>query len=356
MTNRPSVSVAFACSVLSLAACGETSGAVLERIPEHQEVDAGNSSRPPGTPLRADVFVVRNAASVAIGDPCPRNNDPDLRDDDCFEFEFDDGNRIGFRTDTLEFVAPDDDRIQQAEQWVPFDLVVADEDYEAIRRNFEELSTILYQRSNNEIFLDVKIHSIDTAKTGFVRFQNERGIFLPASALEPSAHLVNRDTDFVMAVTGARDPEQRLTPKVQHCAGTVNDLEDGFAGAGYTWLTTECDYENSLIRHWLLQVTVALPQANDFNDAYMGYYPTCGNFDEDPLDWWPSPDECSVDPDAPRCGDNRCEGSDPDYIEHLLTAHWPRRSNFVGNHCDNGEQDFDETDVDVGGACAVFGR
>lgn len=357
MKNRPFVSVFGACVVLSLSACGETSGAVLERIPEHQAADGGDPSTRPGPPLRADVFVVKSVASYALGEPCNRNNDPDNRNDECFELVTDDGYRVGIRADSLEFALPSEtDRIEQATQKVPFTLVVDEDELDAIEWSFQDLSERLWDLSKGEIFLDLRFHRIDAVEKGLTRYKGERGFYLPPDALEQQGHSLSRDTDFIMTVTGARDPEQRLTPQVQHCAGTVTDLDDGIAGAGYTWMTTQCLNVNTLVRHWWLQVKAALP-ANGINDFYANEaYPTCGNAKEDPLNWWPHPDDCSVDPDAPTCNDNHCEGSDDDWVGHVLTAHWRHQRDFFGSHCGDGKRDYDESSVDVGGSCEILDR
>jgi hypothetical protein len=292
--------------------------------------------------------------TCAIGVPCNRNNDPDARGDGtCFELENGAGDRIGFRDDVI-FVAPGDERIQAAEQAQCFRLPIDTDLAAEVEDNFAELLNDVFSHSEGEILLDIETHDVPPMNSGFVKYENEWGIFLDASALRANASALSRETDFVFAVTGARDPTGGFSPIVEHCAGTIRDIEQGLAGAPYTWLTPECDGPESLLRHWMFQVAVALRDANDFNDLYDHDYPPCNETDRaDPADWWPSPDECSVDPDSPTCGENRCE--DDDFAGHILTAHWPRGRDFVGNHCANTERDFDETDVNVGGACSLLG-
>jgi len=338
-------------ALFALDACGETSGSVLERIP-----DAGTGpDAPPESELQIDYFIVRSVDTCAIGEPCSRN-EPDTRNGgECFEIEDGSGVRTAFRADTVQFVPPDDERVPNAQQRECFRLTIDDETSAAIDTSFEALRTRVFDLSGSEILLRLRRHDIPTMTAGFVRFENEFGIFLPAQALDVNA-LASRDTDFTYAITGARDPESGLAPQVEHCAGTNREIREGLAGAGYSWLTTECNETDTLLRHWMFQVTVALRDVNGFNDFYDRDYVPCGESREDPARWWPNPDECSRDPDAPTCGDDRCEGTDNDYVGHVLTDHWPRGREFVGNHCRNGRADFDETDVDVGGVCEVLGR
>jgi hypothetical protein len=337
---------------LAVAACGQSSGSVLERVPENGRGPDGRDG-PPETLLRMDVFIIRDIESCAIGDRCDRNDS--RGDDECFWFEDESGGEVGFRAEMVQFVSPDDSRV--TEDAFCFHLGMDDEEMDSLTSNLNELRDRIYSLSGREILLDWFPQPIDgTMRTGFVDYENEWGIFLEASALEGEASRLSRETDFVMAVSGRRDLATGLAPVLEHCVGTIHGLEDGLAGAAYTWLTTECDRQDTLLRHWMFQIGLALRGANRFNDRYDHDYPPCEEGDEDPEDWWPNPDECSVDPDAPTCGENRCEGTDDDYVGHVLTDHWPRNRDFVGNHCRNGRQDFDEDAVDTGGACALLPR
>jgi hypothetical protein len=332
-------------------ACGESSGSVLERVPDN---DRGSDSTdgPPETHLRMDVFFILDVESCAVGEPCDRNDDPDSRDGECFRFEDEFGTEISFRGDTVEFFTPDDPRVTT--DAFCFHLGMDDEDVRSLTDNLDDLRNRIYSLSDEEIVLDWFPHQITTMTTAYADYENEWGIFLEASALAGYASGLSRETDFVMAISGRRDLATGVAPVLEHCAGTIRDLEFGLGGAPYTWLTTECDRQDTLLRHWMFQIGVALRGANRFNDSYDRDYPPCGEAEQEPDDWWPSPDECSVDPDAPTCGENRCEGTDDDYVGHVLTDHWERGRDFVGNHCRNGRRDLDETDVDFGGACALL--
>jgi hypothetical protein len=331
---------------LLTAACGESAGSVLERIPE-RDGRPDPTDVPPETHLRMDVFVIRDISSCAIGERCGRSSD-----ENCFEFEDASGGRIGFRGDTLFFVRPDDQRVTQ--DAFCFHLGIDDETWGSLGTTFTEFRNRVFTSSGGEILLDVLPHPIESMMAAFVRYENEWGIFLETNELEQYASALTRETDFVMAINGARDLSTSFAPLVEHCAGTNRELEDGLAGAGYTWLTTECVGVNTMLRHWMFQIGVALRDGNRFNDFYDRDYPPCGEGSDEPYQWWPNPDECSVDPDAPTCGDDRCEGTDDDYVEHVLTDHWQRGRDFVGNRCRNGRADFDEIDVDVGGACELL--
>ena len=343
-------------ALFAVSACGESSGALLEPIPDEPP---GGTSVPPSTHLRADVFVLRDVATCAVGDSCNQ----DMRNGPCLELEGPNGNRVGFRLESVKFLPPDEFNPADYQQVQCFRLTIDDNAAANVADSFEELRNRIYRLSGTEIDLDVRLHEVGTMTAGFQRFQDENGIFLPTLPLDANVALASRDTDFTFAVTGERDSESGITPLVDHCAGTIRNLREGLAGAGYTWLTTDCDGPQSLLRHWMFQVLVALRDANGFEDRYLSAdgrghdYPGCGN-GANPSEWWPSPEDCSHDPDAPTCGDDRCEGTDDDYVSHVLHVHWPRQPKFVGNHCRNGRTDdnLNENGVDVGGVCDELSR
>jgi hypothetical protein len=200
------------------------------------------------------------------------------------------------------------------------------------------------------------VHTIPLIRGGLIRYETESGIFLPAWALDTAPSFASRKTDFTYAITGARDPYTGAVPRNEHCVGTVQGIEHGLAGAGYTWLTTECNRPELLTRAFMHQVRVFLRDVMHFNDYYDDYYfDDCNDPTPDPTEWWPSPNDCNRDPDSPTCGQNDCDDDERLFAEHVLTAHWPRRSPWVGNHCNNNRRDFDEDNVDTGGVCDLLG-
>jgi hypothetical protein len=337
-------------ALLVATACGQSSGSVLERIPDAPPSDG---VKPPSSDvqvLKLDYFIVNDLQSCAAGDPC--RNDPDMRSSDCIEFERDDGSRIGFRGDTVEFLPPDQVLAGYYAQVQCFSLTLDQRSIDEVDANFDALRSRIYSLSGTEILLDVRKHELGTVGARLVRYSNEAGgFFVPADTLDAAVPLASDDTAFTFAITGDRDPDQGLTPVLDYCGGSVRELEQGLAGAGYTWLTSGCTDIDGLVRHWLFQVLVERREVNGFDNRYSrDNYPACGAANADPTEWFPSPDDCSSDPDAPTCG-NRCDESDDAYLSHLLHAHWP--NDFVGNHCQNGREDttFGEVGVDTGGVC-----
>jgi hypothetical protein len=347
MTGARLRSVAAPLALFAATACGESSGAVLERIPDSPP---GDPAKPPSSDvqvLKLDYFVVRDIQSCAVGEPCSRN-DPY----DCIEFERDDASRIGFRGDTIDFLPPDQVDPAFYPQVLCFRLTLDDRSVGEVDATFDELRNRIYTLSGTELLLDLRKHELGPLTAGFARYSNEAGgFFVPPGVLDVATSLASNDTAFTFAITGDRDSEQGITPVLDYCGGTVRELKDGLAGAGYTWLTPACAGLDGLVRHWLFQVLVARRDVNGFDNRYTrDNYPSCGQATADPSEWFPSPDDCSSDPDAPTCG-NRCDESDDAYVSHVLRAHFP--PGFVGNHCQNEREDptLGEVGVDTGGVC-----
>ena len=84
-------------------------------------------------------------------------------------------------------------------------------------------------------------------------------------------------------------------------------------------------------------------------------YPACGRGDPDPRQWFPGPEDCTTDPDAPACGLTNCP-DEGEFFAHIVSAHWPRTAPYNGNYCADGRMDYDETGIDSGGVCDLIGR
>lgn len=340
-TRLPSLLAAAVAAVISAGGCGGTSGKVLENV---------DNAAPPGSNLRVDVFLIRSVSTCAIGNPCLS---PDSQ---CFFLADDSGPVITFASEGLRFVPPGDPLIPFANQVECFRLTLDDD---ALARAIDLTTGLrrrIFQDSGGEINLEIRLHQIPFLDAGFDRFA--LGLFLDPQWLEPDGlPEVNRDTDFVFSITGSRDPDRGLMPRMDHCAGTNRIGRDLLGASTYSWLAMSpgCDGSFSILRNWMIQLYFAQRDVGNLPDLYNRAYPTCGNGDLVPTSWFPGYDDCTRDPDAPSCGQAAC----PDiqaYWRHILTKHWHRGRPFNGNYCADGRLDFDETSVDSGGVCDVIGQ
>jgi hypothetical protein len=328
-----------------LAACGSSSGPVLEKVKE-----------PPGSTLRVDVLIPHEVRSCAIGEVCRFADQSE-----CFTLSDASGPRLSFRPDAVWFVPPDSPDIAQAPQSGCFRLVIDTDTRAAVESAFNQLRQQAFQMSDGEVLLDLRLHDFASIDAGFKYY--DTGIFLQPAALEQVGFpVISRETDYVFSITGLPDLSSGFAPEIDACAGTNWQAQGAFGGTGYTWVSARCTTSSQLLWHFLAQTYFELRDVVHFQDVYRGNYPSCGRAAADPRDWFPRVMfDCPVDPDSPTCGSSATCGTSQgigSFVRHILAEHWPKSVEFVGNHCGNGIEDgnFGEVGVDTGGDCDLIGR
>jgi hypothetical protein len=131
-------------------------------------------------------------------------------------------------------------------------------------------------------------------------------------------------------------------------------------GTGYSWVPNE---DALVILHeWEHQFTGAMRHLLQFESIYTNEdafperaYPPCGMGDPDIFKWFPDSHDWGMDPDSPWCGTTggtRVGISELHLFAHYdaSLSHYPL-ARFTGNHCDDGVQDFGESDIDKGSDC-----
>jgi hypothetical protein len=323
------------------AGCGGSSAKVLERI---------DNPTPPGSNLRMDVLVVRALSTCATGNPCT-SADPSR----CWYVADDAGGRMSFDPATVSLLAPGDPQIAAAAQSKCFRVTIDDAQAATVSDLVNGLRTRVFQLTGGDINLEVRMHDIPAVDAAFTTYS--AGPFLPPAALEAAGlGYVNRDTDFAFAITGARDPDAGLTPKMDPCAGT-NWIEQGpFGGSTFTWLalTDACARAGIVMRAWLVQFYFGMRDVTGWGSTATTLA-ACGRGGTDPTRWFPWVEDCTSDPDVTSCGAAACPDYDA-FDAHILSTHWTRGRAFNGNYCADGRMDYDETGVDTGGRCDRLGR
>jgi hypothetical protein len=320
--------------------CGSTSGPVLERI---------EPRKPPEFTERLELFVVTSVSACAVGRAC-MSADPSA----CFSVSSA-GDATYFDPGSVEFVPPDDPRVQSAPRSACFELDLAPSDRTAAEQKFDDLRDNVYELSGGAINLDLRVHEVAPDPGQFKVFEGGTGIFLQPQTLETlGLPLLSPDSDFVFAVTGENNDATGALPKVNPCAGTNWLAQGSLGGSAYTWASTSCLVAPQLRWHFLYQAFFGVRDVMYLADPYSGTYPSCGQGDPDPQRWFPRPSECASDPDSPSCGQANCD--ETAFAAHVLTAHWPAPPGLIGNHCRNGRTDYDETASDRGGVCDALGR
>lgn len=325
--------------VLSLGAwaCGNTSEPVIERVAPRV---------PPAFTHRVDVFLVTGVGACAIGSPCVAA-DPTR----CF-YVRSEAETSYFEPGSFEFAPASDPRVESATQAACFQLDLDVEGQELAAQSFRDLRNAVFQLSQGNVNLDVRLHVVTPSGGDFMSWGSD-GIFLqPTSLSGVGLPLMNRDSDFTFAVTGESSSLSSL-PKIDPCGGTNWQLRGGLGGAAYTWLSTSCLAPDTIQWHLLYQAAFAMRDVIGLATPEVDGYPGCGQSVDDPKQWFPRPSDCSSDPDAPSCGDVRCDGEA--FAAHIFEAHWPTGAGLIGNHCRNGRKDYDEVAADTGGVCDELG-
>jgi len=343
VTARLGTAVATVAVLLGAAGagCGGTSAKVLERI---------DPSSPPGSNLRLDVLLVRSLSTCAVGDPCA------LADtSQCYTVTDASGGGLAFDPATVELLSPSDPRVGTAAQAQCFDLTLADSDVATANDLISGLRTRVFQLTNGDLNLDVHTHDLAPLAASFTSFS--AGLFLEPPALEAAGLAdVDRDTDFVFAITGYRDPARGLAPQLGPCAGTNWIQQGAFGGSTFTWVAVNeaCARSAMFMYGWLAQLYFGLRDVSRPDGVAIGTRAACGQGGPEPTRWFPFVDDCTTDPDATTCGAPTCPDTDA-FLSHVLATHWKRGQPFNGNYCADGRMDYDETGVDSGGACDLIG-
>jgi hypothetical protein len=257
------------------------------------------------------------------------------------------------------------------------DITLTDEEIAAIESNMDLMREQVYEWSGGSLDLQMEYTVLPDIFTGFVAPELVIGPFEIDDELLND--YVKPGTDFVYAVSGAYDRAQDLRLGYW-CGSSYGELN--IRGANYAYIQYNHEACNSvtidgqtvyepLIHEWMHGLDWALYNIDSVSDRYQwnnpdwvnwkhGFWPACGSGAPDPLDWFPSVDLCEWDPDWMDCNNVASAGiclnagevdGSISWYEHVISAHYPRDLQFVGNTCQDGKQDFSETGVDSGGPC-----
>jgi hypothetical protein len=189
---------------------------------------------------------------------------------------------------------------------------------------------------------------------------------------------VTTETDFVYVVSGVYDRAQGLNLSYA-CGGSYGEMSihgAGYANIQYNDICNSVTIDGQqvyepLIHEWMHNLDWALYEINQVPDLYQqagpdwanwkhASWPACGKGADDPTSWFPSVDFCEWDPDWRDCNNVASAGAclhagevdgEISWYEHVISAHYPRDLQFIGNYCRDGGQDVSETGIDQGWPC-----
>jgi len=257
-----------------------------------------------------------------------------------------------------------------------FDITLTDVEVQSVIDDMNLSRDLIYAWTDGALDLQMEYTVLPHDHTGFVAPDFVFGPFEVDDELLNS--YVTTNTDLVYVVTGVRD-HQKDVDLAYWCGSSYGELS--IHGASYSYIqlnAAACNpvhlegrqiYE-PLIHEVYHNVDWALYNLSGSPDLYQFASPDWGNWKQndwpackagasDPLQWFPSIDFCEWDPDWLDCNNvasaGRCihagDGGGISWYEHVMSVHYPRTVEFIGNFCRDGKQDFGETGVDTGGPC-----
>ncbi len=270
----------------------------------------------------------------------------------------------------------DDPEYAAYENKVCVEVTLTEEEIADIIADMNITRDLVYEWSGGALDLQIEFTVMPHTHTGFVAPDFVFGPFeVDDELLNP---YVTSDTDFVYVVTGVYDRTQNLN-LAYACGGSYGEMS--IHGAGYAniqynnicnsvTIAGEIIYE-PLIHEWYHNLDWALAYINNVPDLYQdagpdwanwnhASWPACRTGSTNTFDWFPSIDFCEWDPDWRDCNNVASAGAclhagevdgEASWYEHVISAHYPRDIQFIGNYCRDGRQDFGETGVDSGWPC-----
>ena len=173
-------------------------------------------------------------------------------------------------------------------------------------------------------------------------------------------HLMTTQSDFAIVLSSNDDITTGRYFEPFGCGATYGVDQIGIqplGGTGYSWVT--CVDGLTILHEWGHQFSSAVNHLLGLESIYPvdhpEDYPPCGMGDPDIFKWFPDSEHWGVDPDSPWCG--MTDSAKVGIAELHLFAHFDASLShyplgfFTGNHCNNGVQDFGESEVDQGANC-----
>lgn len=256
------------------------------------------------------------------------------------------------------------------------EITLTEQEIQNIMADMRQVRDLAYAWTEGALDLQLEFTVLPHAYTGFTAPDFVIGPFEIDDELLNA--YVGTDTDFVYVVSGVFDraKNQRLA---YWCGSSYGSLTVHGAGYSYIQYNDICGWVTlggrrmyePLVHEWIHNLDWALYYVNDVPDLYQevgpdwehwkhGSWPACGMGSPDPHNWFPSIDFCEWDPDWMDCNNVASAGFCPhagevggniSWYEHVLSAHYPRHIQFIGNFCRDGRQNFSETGVDTGSPC-----
>ncbi|MBI4385618.1 hypothetical protein HY573_02205, partial [Candidatus Parcubacteria bacterium] len=347
---------------------------------------------------RAKVFILRNTTTYVIGDPCATADclhfrstatDQPVRSFNARTNALANSLRAGTEQvvlvksrSKLKSIYGFTDAQIDANAY-PFNLQLSQAEVDQLRAEINVFRAKVLEWSQNKLDLDIQIVEVANGEGVSYAFFDSGLWQAPGDVHEAILSQYARTDDFVFVVTGVKDPSRGIYYDAPLCDGALASTWN--YGIPYDWIpmgksAIGCANHLTWVHGFLHELgdvlnRISVPPspftvygANNYE--YFGQRLSCGtNFSGRP--YFPDADVAPLDPDFSACpayNDNWsgycasvvAQGFDGEecnrqWDRHVLGTHFSSTYTIIGNSCRNGRQDFDETGVDSGGSCAVYG-
>lgn len=270
----------------------------------------------------------------------------------------------------------DDPEYAHYEHKVCIEIVLTQYEIDKIIADMNLIRDQVYEWSGGALDLKMEYTILPHNHVGFVA---PDFVFGPFEVDDELLHpYITTETDFIYVVTGVYDRSRRQNLTFA-CGGSYGEMSiygAGYANIQYNKICNSVTINDQyvyepLIHEWMHNLDWALYEINQVPDLYQhagpdwakwdhASWPACGTGDDDPTNWFPSVDLCEWDPDWIDCNNTASAGAclhagevggEISWYEHVISVHYPRYLEFIGNYCRDGRQDITETGVDQGWPC-----
>lgn len=308
------------------------------------------AANPQVSPIVIDVFLLRQQETCLVGDPWVSGERVVIHNPDGTPYrtwQVDDEHELP-RT-----LAPSDPTLSHYSQVECFSFGYRPEEIPNVKAEVDEFAALIEQWSGGDIVPNVRLFEIEgEVKLGRI---GTTWWIPPWEIASLTTPLMTTESDFAIVLSSSYDIETRRSYQIFGCGASfgVEWYFLNFGGTGYSWVT--CVEGRTILHEWEHQFTAAMRHLLQFDSLYpdRASYPACGTGDPDTFKWFPDSEDWGVDPDSPWCGPTAVVGiAELHLFAHFdaSLSHYPLGF-ITGSHCDNGIQDFGESQTDTGSNC-----
>ncbi|HSJ86872.1 MAG TPA: DNRLRE domain-containing protein, partial [Anaerolineales bacterium] len=305
------------------------------------------------TPMVINVFLLTKQDICIVGNPWVSGERVAIYNPDGTEY------RVWQREDAQDLprtLRPSDPALNNYAQVECFSFGYLPDEIPHVLAEVDKFKGLIKNWSGGDIEPEIRLSQLE-AEVNLGRIGTSWWI-APWEMAPFAASSMTTESDFAIVLSSAFDMNTRRSYEIFGCGGSYGAASYTMGGTGYSWVP--CADDLIILHEWEHQFTSAVRDLLQFASIYPDIqtfpesgYPACGMADPDIFKWFPDSHDWSTDPDSPWCGMTDNVGiSELHLFGHYdaSLSHYPL-GRFTGNHCNDGVQDFGESDIDKGSNC-----